>query len=242
MFPCLLYTSYILKKIGPRAFEDELNPGARDKEKTSAGGEPIPNDIFTRTLEQVDTWRPHYESGEVREKLSGIKVLLASTDVHEHGLLLIDRLLTAAGALVDNIGAERNPDEVVSEAAKHRAEMVFISTHNGMALEYARNLLDEMEEEDYKVPVCMGGVLNQNTAEGTTPVDVSGELEMCIRDSCCISQISSSDGARSASVKGTGISPWPVGHSSWAIISHIRYSAASERFSSGTLLAEIVSP
>ena len=23
----------------------------------------------------------------------------------------------------------------------------------------------------------MGGVLNQNTAEGTTPVDVSGELE-----------------------------------------------------------------
>lgn len=168
---------YILKKIGPRAFEDELNPGARDKEKTSAGGEPIPNDIFTRTLEQVDTWRPHYESGEVREKLSGIKVLLASTDVHEHGLLLIDRLLTAAGALVDNIGAERNPDEVVSEAAKHGAEMVFISTHNGMALEYARNLLDEMEEEDYKVPVCMGGVLNQNTAEGTTPVDVSGELE-----------------------------------------------------------------
>ena len=62
------------------------------------------------------------------------------------------------------------------------------------------------------------------------------------RAHCCISQISSSDGARSASVKGTGISPWPVGHSSWAIISHIRYSAASERFSSGTLLAEIVSP
>ena len=112
-----------------------------------------------------------------REKLSGIKVLLASTDVHEHGLLLIDRLLSAAGALVDNIGAERNPDEVVSEAAKRGSEMVFISTHNGMALEYARNLLDEMEEEDYKVPVCMGGVLNQNTEEGTTPAEVSGELE-----------------------------------------------------------------
>ena len=38
-------------------------------------------------------------------------------------------------------------------------------------------LRDEMEEEDYKVPICMGGVLNQNTAEGTTPVEVSGELE-----------------------------------------------------------------
>lgn len=167
---------YILKCIGPRAFEDELNPGARSK-TAAEDNPPIPNDIFTMTLAQVDIWRPRYESGEAREKLSGIKVLLASTDVHEHGLLLIDRLLSAAGAVVDNIGAERNPDEVVSEAAKRGSEMVFISTHNGMALEYARNLLDEMEEEDYKVPVCMGGVLNQNTAEGTTPAEVSGELE-----------------------------------------------------------------
>lgn len=167
---------YILKCIGPRAFEDELNPGALSK-TAAEDNPPIPNDIFTMTLAQVDIWRPRYESGEAREKLSGIKVLLASTDVHEHGLLLIDRLLSAAGALVDNIGAERNPDEVVSEAAKRGSEMVFISTHNGMALEYARNLLDEMEEEDYKVPICMGGVLNQNTAEGTTPVEVSGELE-----------------------------------------------------------------
>lgn len=168
---------YILKKIGPQAFEDELNPGARDKKRIAAGGAPIPNDIFTRTLEQVDLWKPRYESAEVRAKLAGIKVLLASTDVHEHGLLLIDRLLSAAGTLVDNIGAERNPDEVVSEAAKRGAEMAFISTHNGMALEYARNLLDEMEEENYQIPVCMGGVLNQNTAQGTTPVDVSEELE-----------------------------------------------------------------
>ncbi|MBR4400602.1 MAG: cobalamin-dependent protein, partial [Synergistes sp.] len=81
------------------------------------------------------------------------------------------------GVEVINIGAERNPDEVVSEAAKNRAEMIFISTHNGMALEYSRNLIDEMEEEDYKVPVCMGGVLNQNTEEGTVPVDVSDILE-----------------------------------------------------------------
>jgi len=165
---------YVLKKIGPRAFEEELNPGAGRKTTEDA---PIPNDIFTRTLEQVELWRPSYESAETRAKLSGIKVLAASTDVHEHGLLLISRLLGAAGADVVNIGAERNPDEVVSEAAKCGAEMIFVSTHNGMALEYSRNLLDEMEEEDYKVPVCMGGVLNQNTEEGTTPVDVSDRLE-----------------------------------------------------------------
>ncbi|MCR5335105.1 MAG: cobalamin-dependent protein [Synergistes sp.] len=166
---------YVLKKTGPRAFEDELNPRARSKDQSA--GAPIANDIFTRTLNQVEIWRPAYESEETRSKLSGIKALLASTDVHEHGLLLVDRLLNAAGVEVINIGAERNPDEVVSEAAKNKAEMIFISTHNGMALEYSRNLIDEMEEEDYKVPVCMGGVLNQNTEEGTVPVDVSDMLE-----------------------------------------------------------------
>ncbi|MDO5115509.1 MAG: cobalamin-dependent protein [Synergistaceae bacterium] len=166
---------YVLKAIGPRAFEDQLNPSA------SAGGsakkELIPNDIFTRTLDQAELWRPRYESEEARAALGGLRVLLASTDVHEHGLLLINKLLEAAGASVCNIGAERNPDEVVSEAAAKDSEIIFISTHNGMALEYARNLIDEMEEQDYKRPLCMGGVLNQNTDEGTTPVDVSGDLE-----------------------------------------------------------------
>lgn len=166
---------YVLKSIGPRAFEEELNPSARNGAISKDA--PIPNDIFIKTMGIVENWRPFYESDNVKSRLSGIKALLASTDVHEHGLLLIDHLLCAAGANVYNIGAERNPDEVVSEAAKEGCELLFISTHNGMALEYARNLLDEMEEQDYKIPVCMGGVLNQNTDEGSTPVEVSGELE-----------------------------------------------------------------
>lgn len=167
---------YVLKKIGPRAFEEEFNPEARPADAKTEHTS-IPNDIFTRTLTQVELWRPYYESGDVREKLSGRRALLASTDVHEHGLLLVDRLLAAAGANVENIGAERNPDEVISEAVKREAELIFISTHNGMALEYARNLIDEKTEQDCAIPICMGGVLNQNTDEGFTPVDVSEKLE-----------------------------------------------------------------
>lgn len=122
-------------------------------------------------------WAPFYKSKEVTDKLSGRRVLTASTDVHEHGLLLINKLLQQAGCHVVTIGAERNPDEVILEAASSNAEALFISTHNGMALEYARNLMDEMEEQNFNVPVCMGGVLNQNTEEGTVPVDVSSLLE-----------------------------------------------------------------
>lgn len=168
---------YLLKKIGPRSFEDQFNPEAGKGRAAEEREAPIPNDIFTRTLNQVELWRPAYETVSVREKLSGAKVLLASTDVHEHGLLLIDRLLTAAGASVENIGAERNPDEVVSEAAARSAQIIFISSHNGMALEYARTVFDEMEEQNYTVPFCMGGVLNQNVSESAIPVDISCDLE-----------------------------------------------------------------
>jgi methylmalonyl-CoA mutase cobalamin-binding subunit len=167
---------YVLKSIGPKAFEDAFNPtvntGCPD-----AGKQRIPNDIFTRTLKQVEIWTPYFSSSKVTKMLSGRKILLASTDVHEHGLLLLDKLLKQAGSTVINIGAEKNPDEVVLACASSGAEIIFISTHNGMALEYARNLLDEMEEQNISVPVCMGGVLNQNTEEDTVPIDVSGDLE-----------------------------------------------------------------
>ncbi|MDD4160456.1 MAG: cobalamin-dependent protein [Synergistaceae bacterium] len=168
---------YVLKCLGPQAFESTLNPSAKQGVVSAGESLPIPNDIFTKTLEQVDIWTPYFKSGEVKEKLSGRRVLLASTDVHEHGLLLIDKLLQHAGCRIVNIGAERNPDEVVLAGVQSGAEVIFISTHNGMALEYARNVLDEMEEQNVSIPICMGGVLNQNTEEGTVPIEVSSDLE-----------------------------------------------------------------
>lgn len=163
---------YVLKSIGPRAFEDAVNPQAAESTK-----EVLPNDIFTRTLNQIAIWTPVFSNTEVKQKLSGRRVLVASSDVHEHGLFLVDSLLQQAGCIVDNAGVERNPDEVVAAALSSKAEIIFISTHNGMALEYARNLLDEMEEQDISLPICMGGVLNQNTDEGTVPVNVEKDLE-----------------------------------------------------------------
>lgn len=161
---------YLLKTIGPRAFEDAFNPDARC-------GNSIPNDIFSMTLKTAEAWSPFFSSQETREIFQSRKVLLASTDVHEHGLLLVDKLLRATNACVINIGVERNPDEVVQTAVEQEAEVIFISTHNGMALEYARNLLDEMEEQDVSVPICMGGLINQNTEEGTVPVQVEEDVE-----------------------------------------------------------------
>lgn len=173
---------YVLKMIGPRVFEYAVNPTEKDEDSHSfAKGrnkvKHIPNDIFTKTLKTVEDWKPFFLRREVSDVIKGKKILLASTDVHEHSLLLLDKLITAAGGKVFNIGAERNPDEVVLESVRNGVEIILISTHNGMALEYARNLLDEMEEQNVVLPVLIGGVLNQNTEQGTVPVDVTNDLK-----------------------------------------------------------------
>ncbi len=62
--------------------------------------------------------------------------------------------------MIVNIGAERNPDEVVLAGVSQMLKLFFISTHNGMA-PICKNVLDEMEEQNVSMPICMGGVLNR---------------------------------------------------------------------------------
>lgn len=167
---------YVLKTIGARDFEDALNPKAKTDCKID-GELSASSDIFLMTLELAKKWEPLFAEKTVKNIFSGRKILLASTDVHEHGVLLIEKLLQRAGADLTAFGAERNPDEVASRAAETSAEAILVSTHNGMALEYARKLLGEMARLNLDIPVCMGGILNQNTEAGHVPADVVEELE-----------------------------------------------------------------
>jgi len=103
-------------------------------------------------------------------------MLIASTDVHEHAITVISRLLCEAGAEMINIGAEKNPDEVASEACAHRVEAILISTHNGMALEYASHLKEELRKRNAAIPVLMGGILNQKYEHKVLPVNVAKKV------------------------------------------------------------------
>ena len=76
-----------------------------------------------------------------------------------------------------NLGAETNPGQVVAAARDKNAEAVLISTHNGMALDYARRLKDEMVQEKIEIPVVMGGILNQKIEDQALPIDVSHSIK-----------------------------------------------------------------
>jgi methylmalonyl-CoA mutase cobalamin-binding subunit len=56
-------------------------------------------------------------------------------------------------------------------------DALLLSTHNGMALEYATQLRRLLDANSITMPVIMGGVLNQKVDDQALPVAVEAELK-----------------------------------------------------------------
>ena len=95
----------------------------------------------------------------------------------DNRIMIIHQLLAEAGADMINLGAETDPVQIISEAQHSKAEAILISTHNGMALDYARRLKEHMDRCKVTIPVVLGGILNQKVENQALPVDVSGDLK-----------------------------------------------------------------
>ena len=165
---------YVLKQLGPGVFESFFGAGkdADPKENPS-----VPTDMFEISMGCIEQNRPFFSQPEMKKKVSGRRMLVASSDVHGYGILVIHRLLSEAGAHIINLGTEKNPDEIVSGAAENDVDMILVSTHNGMALEYAARLKMEIRKRKLAIPVVMGGVLNQKVEDRALPVDASEDLK-----------------------------------------------------------------
>ena len=103
----------------------------------------------------------------------GARLLTATTDVHEHGKMLLDKVLEGAGFSVIDGGVSTDAEVLAGIAAD--ADAILLSTYNGVALSYARTLVAHMP---MPVPVLIGGRLNQvpDASNTSLPVDVTEEL------------------------------------------------------------------
>jgi methylmalonyl-CoA mutase cobalamin-binding subunit len=168
---------YVLKKLGPAVFEEMFGAG-KCNHAVVRGREPvIASDVFELSNRYVDKYREIFTNPKSQGMLKGRRILIASTDVHEHAIMIIHQLLAEAGADMINLGAEVNPDKIVSEARAKNVEAILISTHNGMALDYAKRLKEELDKHSVRIPVVLGGVLNQKVEDQPMPIDVSADLK-----------------------------------------------------------------
>ncbi len=161
---------FVLKQLGPQTFE------------TLFAGECVScesdlTDMYLLSQKVIEDHRGLFDNPELKEKIKGKKLLLASTDVHEHAITALAQLLGDAGAEVTNLGAEQAPDQVVKTLQSHSLDALLLSTHNGMALDYAKQLQSAMASAELKLPVIMGGVLNQKVEGQALPIPVLDELK-----------------------------------------------------------------
>ena len=109
---------------------------------------------------------------------AALKVLVATTDVHEHGKWLVEQVLAGLGVTVCDGGVSADPDSLVEQSLTERPDAIALSTYNGIALDFYQRLAAGLDGAKLPVPVLIGGRLNQIPEQTNTslPVDVSAEL------------------------------------------------------------------
>ena len=107
---------YVLKNLGPNIFEEMFGAGKLNP-AYARGREPIVStDVYDLSNAYVEKYRNMFSNSRSKHMLHGRRILIASTDVHEHAIMVIHQLLAEAGAEMINLGAETNPDQVVAAA------------------------------------------------------------------------------------------------------------------------------
>ncbi len=136
----------------------------------------IPSDIVEEVAEMAHTHITRVSTADQRSlrKLKP-RILTATTDVHEHGKLVLDEVLSSAGATVIDGGTSVEPRALASRARDEQADAVAVSTYNGVALSYYNALRGHLGNQ---IPILIGGRLNQvpDSSNTSLPVDVGDQL------------------------------------------------------------------
>ena len=113
----------------------------------------------------------------LEHSLDGVNGIVAATDVHEFGKEIVKSVLTEAGMNIFDLGANVGPQEIIDTIIETDSKFVLVSTFNGIALTYASELLNGIAQQHLDgVTVIMGGLLNENVAGQTLPVNVDDKL------------------------------------------------------------------
>ena len=154
--------------------------GARRLEAAFGGAEPASVSPVRGGLEAMAARRLAAVGPDDRTAIAaaGLKVLIATSDVHEHGKTLLEIMCRDLGVAVVDGGVAVDPDDLAADAQASRCDLVCISTYNGVALRFVDAVLSELRTRGLATPVLVGGRLNQipDASNTSLPVDVSDRV------------------------------------------------------------------
>ncbi|MEM7123730.1 MAG: cobalamin-dependent protein [Pseudomonadota bacterium] len=170
----------VLRRIGARRLERLFGDGEPDADLPAGFRPRVASPVYDEIARMAESRLARIDE-PARSAIAdaGLKVLTATTDVHEHGKTLLDTVMHGLTITVEDGGISVDPDDLAEQAASGGADLICISTYNGVALGFLEELVGELAARGVDVPVLVGGRLNQIPSGSNTslPVDVAAELE-----------------------------------------------------------------
>ncbi len=167
----------VLKAIGPEQLETAFGSGRHDI-NAMRGRVPVRPTSIVQTITKIeDDAVAKQNFGAGAGPLSGITVVVGSTDVHEFGKEVIRNYLRKAGAQVFDLGTSVAISEIIDNLIETGSKVLCMSTYNGMAYSFGRDLLAALKDNGLEdVHVLMGGRLNEAMDGSDVPIDASAKL------------------------------------------------------------------
>jgi len=169
-----------IRRIGARELEQRFGPGVLDEAVSSRRAPKIASSVVEELKSRAQACLSEFIVADKRRLIdASLTVCVATTDVHEYGKLLLEQIFRDLGITLVDGGVSVDPDDLVQTAQDEGADLIALSTYNGIALDYVVRLRAEIRNANVTVPVYVGGRLNQIRGEdaGVLPVDVRPELE-----------------------------------------------------------------
>jgi methylmalonyl-CoA mutase cobalamin-binding subunit len=169
-----------LRRVGGRRLEELFGPGPAD-DCAPHGRRPVEPSPTVTEIERMVTLELSAISPDLvaRVGASGLSAVVASTDVHEHGKHFVEAALGRVGLRIVDGGVSVDPDDLARTAAEAGAEIIAISTYNGVAASFAADVVENLGQTADAPLLLVGGRLNE-IAEGSNtslPRDVRQDLK-----------------------------------------------------------------
>ena len=138
---------------------------------------PLRATSIVRTITKMEDDALAKLNPSVDKPLAGVNIVLGSTDVHEFGKEVIGGYLRGAGANVFDLGTSVPISEISDTLIETGSNIICMSTYNGMAYSFARDLKKALDDAGFTdVHMLFGGRLNEAMDGSDVPVDVTDKL------------------------------------------------------------------
>ncbi len=168
-----------LRRIGASELERRFGPGVEDDRTYNGRAPVVAASVVGEIASAADRIVKGLDETIVRALSDAAPVIIvATTDVHEYGKRLIDEVLNRLCLKPLDGGISVDADDLAAAAIAGGADAIAISTYNGVAEDFTRDLQAELGRLGCDIPMYIGGRMN-HVPDGTNtgiPVDVSAEL------------------------------------------------------------------